>query len=423
MGNNFTKQETVMFDEVLTGFDDMLVIAKAVEVYRPADDQTMERSSDRIWRPMPYQGVTYDGFDQTANFGDITQLAVPVGLGIHKSAPLTMTAKQLRDPSQLQRYGKGAKQKLSSDVNTSIFAAVALQGSLVSKRTAAATGFDDVAAIDTLMTSQGVQTAERRAFYSTSDYNSMASNLASRTLDNSKSLTAYEKAMIGDVSGVDVFKNDQIYRLALAAGVTVSVNGANQYYTPVGSTTDASGNTTNIDNRYQTLPITVTSGTVKVGDSFTIAGVNALHQVSKQNTGALKTFRITAIVTGAGGTGTVQITPPIVSAGGGTRAELQYKNVSATPADGAVITFLNTVTANVNPFFIKPAVEIIPGSFAVDPQDGWQVMRGTTEFGIGITYARQGDINTFNIKARWDIDYGVGVLNTEMCGVQQFSQT
>jgi hypothetical protein len=40
----------------------------------------------------------------------------------------------------------------------------------------------------------------------------------------------------------------------------------------------------------------VTSGTVKVGDKFTIAGVNAVHHISKADTGQLKTFTITAIV-------------------------------------------------------------------------------------------------------------------------------
>jgi hypothetical protein len=37
----------------------------------------------------------------------------------------------------------------------------------------------------------------------------------------------------------------------------------------------------NVDNRYQSLIIGVTSGTVKVGDRFTIAGVNAVHHITK----------------------------------------------------------------------------------------------------------------------------------------------
>jgi hypothetical protein len=426
VANNFSKEETVMFDQVVEGFDDLLVIAKSAEKYIPATPQEMERSSDRIWRPMPYIAVSYDGFDQSANFGDITQLAVPVNTGYHKSVPGKLTSKDLRDPSQLKRYGDAAMQKLSSDVNFAAFTVAALQGSIVSKRTGAATGFDDVAQVDALMTEIGVNKADRRAFYSSRDYNGMSGNLASRVLDNSKSLNAYEEAYVGRVSGVETYKNDQTYRLAAAVpGAGVTINGANQYYTPQGHTTDASGNTTNVDNRYQTLNVTVgAGGAIKAGDAFNIAGVDSVHLISKQDTGQAKSFRIVNIVSGGGtaGANVVTITPPIISGGGGTKAELEYQNVSATPANGAALTFLNTTTAAVNPFFVKPALEIIPGSFAVDPEDGWQVLRATTDFGIGITYTRQGNINDLTLKYRWDIDFGVGPLNTEMMGIQMFGQ-
>lgn len=423
MANAFTKQEMVMFDEVLEGFDDMLIIAKGVEKYIPTSAQNMERSNDRIWRPQPYITPSYDGFDQSSNFGDMTQLAVPVGLGKHKSVPGKMTAKDLRDPSQLEKIGTGAKQKLTSDINSSLMSTACLYGSVVSKRSSAASGFDDVADCDALFTEQGVDTADRLAFYSSRDYNKMAGNLASRVLDNSKSLNAYEKAFVGEVSGFDTFKNDQNYYLAAATATTVKVNGANQYYVPVSHTTDADGNTTNVDNRFQNITISVGGSTVKVGDAFTIANVNAVHHITKQDTGQLKTFRIVGIVSGAGGSGIVTITPPIISAGGGSRAELQYQNVTATPADQAPITFLNTIRATVNPFFIRKAIELIPGSFAVEPDAGWSVMTGTTELGVQLTYVRQGLIGDLSMNYRWDVDWGTGALNTEMMGIQMFSQT
>ena len=426
MANGFNKSEIVMFDDVLAAFDDRLVIAKACEKYMLGSDQAVERMGDRVWRPQPYNAVTYAGMDQTANFGDITQLSVPVGLGYHRSAPGTMSSKNLRDPSQLKRYGDAASMKLASDINSALFTVAALQGSIVSKRTVAATGFDDVALMDALFTEQGVPVENRRAFYSPRDYNNMASNLASRQTMQGKTQTAYENALVGDnVAGFQLFKNDLTYRLAAATATGVTITSANQRYIPASITTDAAGNTANIDNRYQTIGITVTgSPAVKVGDAFTIAGVNSAHQITKQDTGQLKTFRVVSIVTGGGTTGTIQITPPIISADSSpTRAELQYQNVVGVPAAGAAVTFLNTVTAAVNPFFVKDALELIPGSFAVDPEDGWQVLRATTDFGIGITYARQGNINDLSVKYRWDVDFGVGMLNTEMAGIQLFSQT
>lgn len=425
MANGFSKEERVMFDQVLEGFDDQLVIAKEVEVYNIGSAQQSERMSDRVWRPMPYIAVTYDGFDQSSNFGDITQLSVPAIVGQHKVAPGKMTSKDLRDPQQLMRYGTAAKQKLSSDINYAIYQAVANQGSVVSKRTVAATGFDDVALIDAQLTELGVPLADRKVFYSPRDYNSMAGTIAKpQTSAAGKAITAYERAVIGNVAGIDVFKNDQFITLTAAAASGVQIDGANQRYVPASVTTDANGNTTNVDNRYQTIAVTVTSGTMKVGDAFTIAGVNAVHPITKISTGQPKTFRIVELVTGSGGSGTIKITPPIIAADSSpTRAELQYKNVTATPANDANITFLNTVTAAVNPFFVKPAVELLPGTFAVDPQDGWQVLRATTDMGVGITYARQGEINDLTVKYRWDVDFGVSVLNTEMAGIQMFSQS
>lgn len=426
MANNFSKEERVQWENLLEGFDDLLVIAREAETYNmPGGAVGQQRASDKYWRPMPYIPAVYDGFDQSANFGDITQLSVPVTIGQHKVANGKMSSKDLRDPLQLTRYFDGAKKTLASAVNMSVFTSVANNASLVSKRTVAASGYDDLAAAGAIMTEQGVPMADRKAFYSSRDYLTMAGTIAKpQTSDSPLNRTAYERAYIKTVGNFDLFENDQIIRLtaATATGVTIT-NTQPLYYTPVGSTTDADGNTTNIDNRYQIISIAVTGSTVKVGDCFTIAGVNALHHISKQDTGQLKTFRITKIVTGAGGTGTVQITPPIISNGGGTKAELEYKNVSATPTNGAVITFLNTVAANVNPFFVKGAVEIIPGTFAVEPEDGWQVLRGTTPLGIPITYTRQGAINDLSLKFRFDIDYGVATLNTEMAGIQLFSQT
>lgn len=425
MANAFTKEERVMFDEVIENFDDQLVIAREVEKYTPAGAQTMERSSDRIWRPQPYIPAVYNGFDQSGNFGDITGLSVPANVNQVKSVNGKMSPTDLRDPSQLERYGRGAKLTLSSAINMSVFTAVANLASVVSKRGTAASGYDDLADAGALLTEQGVPVAERKAFYSSRDYLTMAGNIAKpQTSDSPLAKTAYERAYVKTVGNFDVFENDQIIRLTAAAGTTVKIDDALPlYYTPVSHTTDAEGNTTNVDNRFQTIQIVVGGGTVKAGDCFTIAGVNAVHHISKQDTGQLKTFRIVEIVSGAGGSGQVKITPPIISGTGGTKAELEYKNVAAAPADQANITFLNTVTANVNPFFVKGAVELLPGTFVVDSSDGWETMRATTPLGVAISYTRQGNINDLSVKFRWDTRFGTSVLQPEMAGIQLFSQS
>jgi hypothetical protein len=420
MANAFSREERIMFDNVLEGFDDQLVIAKAAEKYQPLDATGMQRVGDRVWIPAPYIAASYDGFDQSANFGDMTELTVPVSIGFHKSSNGKMTAKDLRDPLQLKRYGDAAKQKLASDINYALFNTVAVQGSQVIKRTGAPTGYDDIALADAQLTEQGVPLADRKAFLSPRTYNAMAGNLAKpQTSGLSETMTAFEKAYLGPVAGFDTFKNDQSIRLTAATGGVTTVNGANQYWVPKATSTAATGETENVDNRYQ--PLTVTAATyanIKAGDRFTIAGVNSVHMITKQDTGQLQTFT----VIGKPSAGVITIAPAIVSAGGATKPELEYKNVTATPANGAAITWLNTATADVNPFFVKGNLLLLPGSYSVDPEAGWEVMRATTDLGIAITYVRQGEINDLSMKFRWDIDFGTALTNPQMAGVTLFNQ-
>jgi len=419
MPTSFTKQEQVMFDNVIEGFDDMLVIAKAAEVYQPLTAQEQVNAQDKFWLPAPMIGASYDGFDQSANFDGLTQLNVPASVGVHKAVPKTLSSKNLRNTFAMDQYGKAAKQKLASDVNLAIFNTVALFGSVVSKRSGAATGYDDVADIDSRLTRIGVPTDGRMAFYSPTNMNAMSGNLASRAEDSARSRNAYERALIRhDIAGVEVYKNDQEIRLTAATGGAILINGANQRTVPAATVTSA-GITENKDNRYTDLVVDGgTYANIKVGDAFTIAGVNEIHLITKQDTGNPKTFR----VVDKPAANTIRVWPAIIDAAEGSIGSREYANVSATPADNAALTWLNTTAAPLNPFFRKESLLLIPGSFTVNPEDGWQVMNATTDLGISITYTRQGAINDLSVKARWDIDFGTALLNPEMAGVQLFGQ-
>lgn len=432
MATSFSQAETVLFDRLLAGFDDLLVVGKQVTVTN-LDPVMLERSQGlQFWRPQPYISTTIDGnagSDISASFTDLTQLSVPLGLGYNKVVPWQMTGNDLNDPMQRDRKYQSAVQALATAINISCCNVAGIYGSLIVKRTTAASGFDDLAAADSLMLEQGLvaDSPRRVAILAARDYNSMASALAKpQTSANSKVNPAYEKGFVGNVSGFDTYKADYTYNLTAKAGVSVTINGANQYYTPKATSTASTGEVQNVDNRFQTIAITVTSGTVKVGDAFTVAGVNACHHITKADTGQAKTHRITAIVTGAGGTGTVQITPPFISAGGATQAEREYQNVTATPANGAAITFLNTVTGNVAPFFDTRAIELLPGRQGVDEDamaQGAGSMRATTDLGIELVLYKFFDINKKMFKYRADARWGVGCTNPEMAGAVLFNQT
>lgn len=423
MSNAFSKEERVAFEDLLEGFHDQLVLSKNVAKFN-TEQSMMERTSDVIWRPMPYIATSHDGMDQTANFQSNTQLSVPATIGFSKSVPWIMDAKELRDALQEGRLGEAAKQKLASDINIAIMNVASAQGTLVVARTTAASGFDDIAQCDAIMNEQGVMSYDRFVALSTRDYNGMANNLsvASRSFGNKKSDNAYEKAFVGEVSSFDTYKLDYANRIGAAAGgagLTVStLVGAVNYWTPVATRTAATGERSNVDNRFQTVTISSTTN-VAAGDAFTIAGVEAVHHITKQSTGQLKTFRVISVDSAT----TMTISPPIISNQGGTDAEAQYQNVSVTPSGTAAIVFLNTQAGNINPFWQRDALEILPGRYAVPSDAGTAVMRASTEQGIELVMQKWYDINTMKIKYRLDTLFGVVNKQPEMSGILLFSQT
>lgn len=424
MANAFTKEEKVAFDDLLEAYNDQLVLSAMVSNYSMGD-QEAERASDTIWRPMPYIAQSYAGIDQTANFGDSTQLSVPAQIGTVRSSNFTMSATELRDPSQAQRKSDAARRKLASDINVALMNTASNEGTIVVARAGAASGYDDVAEADAAMNELGIGMDDRYLALSSRDYNGMAGNLAARETMNDMPTKAYRKSYVGNVAGFETAKLDYANSLTAAAGVGVTVNGANQRYVPVATQASGNGyNETNVDNRYQTITIAVTSGTVKVGDCFTIAGVNSVHHITKGDTGQPKTFRVHEIVTGAGGSGTVKISPPIIAADSSpTDAEKEYKNVTATPANGAAITFTNVANASVNPFWHKDAIELLPSRLIVPDNAGWDSMSGTTDQGVTVVMTRQGALGTLKVQYRLDVYFGTVMRAPEQAGIMLFGQT
>lgn len=421
MANKLLKQELVMFDDVIADFEEALVYTQAAETFNLGDAATSARANDTVWRPVPLEVESQEGLDQTGNFNGDTELAVPVTVDRVRSVPGTINSRELRDARVLKRKGEAAKKKLASDVNDALRRQVAFYGSIVDTQSGPATGFDDVASLMAKFDDLGVPEEDRMAFYSSRDMVKMASDLASRQTLAGKTLSAYEKAYINEIAGFAVHKDASGIYLPASTATGVTVNGADQRHAPKATEkNEVTGEEHNVDNRSMLLNVSVTGGALKVGDAFTIAGVYAVHHKNKQVTQELKTFRVTKVVN----SGQVEIMPAIVTDDhdDATTAESVYKNVSATPAAGAAITMLNQNAGYANTAFVKGALEFIPSTLALDPQDGWASTKATLSNGLTIYYTRQGDINNLSTKYRWDVVFGAALLNPEMAGIQLFNQ-
>ncbi len=417
--SDFVKQIYVEWDKAAAKFDDMLELSSVLPKM-PIPPVVAERSNDTAWVTMPYISPSYSGRDATGNFAGNTQLAVPCRQGYEQHSSWQMTSPEIRDAMQQGKLFDSAVQMLASDVEQSCKDVASLQGTIVVPRTASATGFDDVGLAQATMDELGIQPMDRIYGFSPRDYISAASNLASRQTVQGIAESAYSRAVVNRIADGEILRMGYAPRINASTATGVSITNADSYYVPQG-TTLVGGERVPVDNRYQTVNITVTGGILKAGDAFTITGVNAVHHITKQDTGQLKTFRVISGPAG-GGTGNYVISPPIISAQGGSRAEVQYQNVTATPAAGAVVTMLNVDSAYANPFFYKGAIQLLPGRVAVEPNMGAQVRRTTTESGIEIVMTAQIDINTLNVNFRVDAKWGVTMLQPQMAGLLLFNQ-
>jgi len=422
MANDFNKEERVAFESILEGFQDAEVMAKNVDKYN-SDQTMMERANDTIWRPQPYVMNSFDGTDMSSNFNDKTQLSVPASINIEKSAPWIMTATEMRDAMQEDRLGKSARQKLASDINVKILNTASMEGTLVVPIAAAASGYDNVALVEAIMNEQGVSPDDRILALSTRDYNGMASDLANRETMGSKVTSAYERSRVGLIASFDTWKLDYSKRILAAAGGAITLatrtSDAN-FHVPVATATGTTG-TNNVDNRYQTETFADGAGDISLvvaGDCFTVAAVNAVHQITKEDTGQLKTFRVISATDT-----TITFSPPMITGQGGAESEVQYQNcVVNTESATSAITWLNIDPTAINPFWHKEAIELLPGRYAVPDNAGAGVLRGKTDSGIELVMQKQYDINTMKTKYRLDTRFGVVNKAPEMSGILIFNQ-
>jgi hypothetical protein len=413
--NNFSKEERVMFEDALMGFDDALTISKNVATYNTSGEM-MERAGDTFSRPVPYILNSQDrviGSAVTAQGN--TQLKVPASLTEQKTAPFTLNAKELRDLHQEGQLGKAAYQRLASDLDQKVKTVASMEGSLVVAVSGAAGTYDNVALAESLILEQGMQGYERCLGLTARDYNGLAGNLstASRSFGNEKSDSAYERSYVGMIAGFDTLKLDAGKQIGAAGGggsITVATNGSQVQYAP----------TSTADNRYQSVTFSSTTG-MAAGDCFTIAGVEAAHHITKETTNQPKTFRVISVTNGT----TAVISPPMIGANQGspTDAEKQYKNINvASTSATAAVSFLNANAAGANPFWLKQSIEILPGSYSLPEGQGVDILRETTENGIEVVMGKSFDNSTFETLYTFDVLYGVTNLNPEQNGIILFNQ-
>lgn len=205
----------------------------------------------------------------------------------------------------------------------------------------------------------------------------------------------YEKGRMGTAAGFDWMMSQNL------PTHTVGAHGG----TPVTAAVGAAGGTS-----IATSGWTASTAVLKEGDVFTIAGVNAVNPMSKQSTGQLRQFVVTADMTSGGtGLGTVSFYPATIATGA-------LQNVTALPANGAAITVVGTsATAFAqNLAFHKDAFTLVTVDLPLPKGMDMSARASSKKAGLSVRIVRGYDITNDKFISRIDVLYGWKCIRPEL---------
>ena len=202
----------------------------------------------------------------------------------------------------------------------------------------------------------------------------------------------YETGQMKNALGFDFFMDQTVIKHTNGSFSAGTVNGASQ--------------------TGYTITTNAITGTLNVGDVITIAGVNAVNRVTKQTTGSLRRFVVTAAA--ASGATSISIYPAIIPPVSGNA--VQYQTVTASPANSAAITLLGgaSTTYRKNIAYAKEAITMVTGDLPL-PRGGVDAARAQYD-GISMRMVTQYAVGTDQEISRIDVLYGALLVRPEWAG-------
>lgn len=151
------------------------------------------------------------------------------------------------------------------------------------------------------------------------------------------------------------------------------------------------------------------SATVTVGDVFTIADCYAVNPQTRQSTGSLQQFVVTAANTASGGAWTsIAISPAIYT------SAHALATVDSFPVDGKAVTFIGTASTQYpqNLVYHKDAITFATADLLL-PQ-GVDMASRANHNGLSLRVVRDYDINNDRMPCRIDVLYGYGTIRPQL---------
>ena len=155
------------------------------------------------------------------------------------------------------------------------------------------------------------------------------------------------------------------------------------------------------------ISFTGSSKTWNVGDVFTVAGVYAVNPQTRESTGSLQQFVVTAAASGSS-TATLTVSPAMYT------ADQALATIDAFPQASAAVTMLGSSASAYaqNLVYHKDAITFATADLLL-PQ-GVDMAARAVHNGFSMRVVRQYDINNDRMPCRIDVLYGYSVIRPQM---------
>ena len=385
--------ETLRDNLVLCGFT-----SKADE--SDFDGKNGFKAGDTIYTSIPPRYIPQqDNLDITSGIQDSVEEKKALTLDKTETVGMKLDSLELATDIDvkraLERHGVPAAEAIAQNMESRCFGIVQ-DATYNSVGTAGSNGFtvSDILAARTKLNENLCRPGDRGLFMTSAAGAAAVDARKGLFQDSSSIASQYKNGLIGRADGFDWMETELL---------NTHTNGNDVTGVAIDATPAEGNSTLNMDG------FTTTTGTVTKGSVFTIAGVFAVHPITKQVTSNLQQFVVTADGTADGsGDIAVSFSPALYTA---TSNGLQ--NINALPSDNDAITFVGAASTayTQNIAMHKSAFKMVTAPLYA-PR-GVDLVATQTVDGITVNLVRDFDVLTREVITRLDVLYGFDAVRPE----------
>ncbi len=375
-------------------------VTNIVTEYDDSYAQSGAKIGDALRIRLPLQYQTGTGATMATGTGaDSIATSTTLTVSTQRHVPLRFTSEEMTmDIDYLQqRHLEPAMAKLAAIIENDTFGMLNQIGNAVDAGTKIT--FEDIMAGRQELMDNLAPINDRCAILDTRGNRDLVVDNKALFNDQREIGEQYKEGAMGYFAGFDFYENTLLPKHTSGAeggGTAYRTNGAGQEKTLTASDNDPT--------QWTGLVVDTGTNSILAGDVITIGGVFDVHPETKETTGVLKQFSVTADQTGAG---TLSLAPALVGSG-------PHQNASNAAGDGEVVTVIGAASTlyNQSLLFQKGYAAFATADLLMP--EGTHFASRQVYDGISMRIVGDYDILKDRFLIRADVLYGYKVLRPEL---------